>query len=332
MKIYRTKTNKYTCVADVGTDADGKRRKKRFTADSRADLRQMVTQYKAAKHIYFNSALFGDCLRRYIDARDGLVSPSTVRGYRTIERGLTDRYPALLARPVDALTDKDVQPVINALYREGRTPKTLRNWLSLINAVLIAERQTPVKPVMPAKVITDRPIPSIDEIQEMLRLMDGSRLEVPFRLALFGLRRGEICALTPDDLDERNVLHIHRSAVAQDGGSIIVKDTPKTDASNRYVQLPEALAEMLRERGFYYYSLNGLTVAYSKFCRRHGFPPYRFHDCRHFFASYCHRIGVPEADILAGGGWKTSNIMRQVYRHSMARNAATDAVSRLQNL
>lgn len=327
MKIDRTKTGKYTCVVDVGTDADGKRRKKRFTADSRADLRQMVTQYKAQKRHRINSTLFSDCLRRYLEAREGILSPSTMHGYKSVQRSLESRFPAFCGVPVDRIEDKDVQNIIGALNADGYSPKTLRNWLGLINAVLTAEHQPPARVALPARVSTDRPIPSKGEITMMLCLMHRHPLEVPFRLALMGLRRGEICALTLDDLDDDDVLHIHRSAVIADDYHVEVKDSPKTDASNRYIQLPPDLADLIRAKGITSYYPNSLTISFQRFLKRYKFPPYRLHDCRHFFASYCHSIGIPEADILAGGGWKTSNVMRRVYRHSLAANKASAAIA-----
>lgn len=326
MTIKQTKSGKYTTVVDVGADQTGKRRKKRFTAASRSELKKMVAEYKAERHIYFNSALFADCLERYIDAREGLRSPATIHGYKSIQRHLLRAFPAFCGTAVDRIGDREAQGIVSALQAEGYTPKTIRNWVGLINAVLIEERQSPVKVVMPARVSTDRPIPSKGEILKILCLLHHHPLEVPFRLAIMGLRRGEICALTLEDLDG-DILHIHRAAVVDDDGFIEVKDTPKTDASNRYIQLPPDLVGLIHERGFCPYSLTQLSTAFRVFLRHYKFPPYRLHDCRHFFASYCHSIGVPEADILAGGGWKTSNVMRRVYRHSMAKNAASAAAA-----
>lgn len=327
MKIDKTKKGRYTCVVDVGADETGKRRKKRFTADSRADLRQMVTVYKAERRHYFNSNLFADCLARYIDAREGLLSPSTIHGYKSVQRSIESRFPAFCGVPVDRIQDKDVQNIVAALNKDGYAPKTLRNWVGLINAVLSEERMPPVKVTVPARVSADRPIPSKGEITMMLCLMHHHPLEIPFRLALMGLRRGEICALTLDDLDDEGVLHIHRSAVITDDYHVEIKDSPKTDASNRYIQLPKDLADQIRREGVPSYYPNSLTIAFQRFLHRYKFPPYRLHDCRHFFASYCHSIGIPEADILAGGGWKTPNVMRRVYRHALAQNAASQAAA-----
>lgn len=329
MKITQTKKG-FSAVVYIGKDASGKARSKRFTASSKADLKQMILEYQAQRRIYINSTAFGDCLERYISEREGLKSPSTIHGYRSIQRSIKTSCAAFCGLSVDRITDRDVQTVITTLQREDKSPKTMRNWIGLINAVLIAEHQPPAHVVIPARVIEDRPIPSIGEITMLLCLMHGHKLEIPFRLALMGLRRGEICALTLTDLSDDNVLHIHRAAVIGDDGLIEVKNSPKTETSNRFVRLPDHLADQIRKEGrFTPYTLKGLSRAYTEFLKKYQFPPYRFHDCRHFFASYCHSIGVPEADILAGGGWKTSNVMKAVYRHAMAENRASAATANL---
>ena len=48
---------------------------------------------------------------------------------------------------------------------------------------------------------------------------------------------------------------------------------------------------------------------------------------RHYFASKLSSMGVPEADILALGGWETDNIMKSVYRHSMMKDKQKSEIS-----
>jgi integrase len=164
----------------------------------------------------------------------------------------------------------------------------------------------------------------------LLCLLHNHPLEIPFHLAILGLRRGEICALELSDLSDDDILHVHKSRVPIYGGGTKVNLSAKTDTSNRFVAIPHDIAEKIRGQGYVTnYSTNGLTGALRKYLRKYKFPPYRLHDCRHFFASYCHAHGVPEADILAGGGWKTANVMRSVYRHSMAKNKAGAAIMSL---
>lgn len=44
---------------------------------------------------------------------------------------------------------------------------------------------------------------------------------------------------------------------------------------------------------------------------------YRFHDLRHYYASTAHYLGIPDAYIMANGGWKTDSVMKRVYREAL---------------
>ena len=331
MKITKTKKGLYTTVVGLGQDRSGKMRTKRFTAPSKDALLLAVASYRAedyeAEH---RPRTFEEALDAYLTARSPHRSPATIRGYKIIERGLKARYNGFIQKETIKFNDGDVQHIIDSMFRNGYSHKTIKNWVGLINSVLIAEKCQPASVIMPQKKMIDRPIPSEGEIRMMLCLLHNHPLEVPFNLAILGLRRGEICALDLSDLNRNNILYIHKAAAPVDGGGICIKDTPKTDTSNRYVKVPDWLAEKIRKQGCVSpYAYTSITRAYQMFLRKYKFPPYRLHDCRHFFASYCHEHGVPEADILAGGGWKTANVMKNIYRHSMAKNRAGAAIASL---
>lgn len=328
MKITKTKRG-YTAVVYLGQTADKKSITRRISAPDRAEVVRRASELMSEHHLATKSTVFSDATDRYISSREPHRSASTIRSYKSIARTLKSSYGAFCELKVDEITDAAVQSVVDSLKRSGHSAKTVRNWIGLINAVLIAERHRPASVTLSRRAAPDREIPTYGEIRMILCLLHGHRLEVPVKLALLGLRRGEICALSPSDLDDSGVLHVHRSKVIQDGGGHVTNSSPKTDASNRYIQLSPDLASLIRERGVTSLLPNGLTRAFSKFLRDYRFPPYRLHDCRHFFASYCHSIGIPEADILAGGGWKTPNVMKRVYRHSMAQNAASAAISKI---
>lgn len=330
MKITVTKKGKYSTVVYLGRDLSGKPVTKRITADSRAKLTAAVSEALSNSRILSDSHLFRDALERYIVTREASRSVSTIRGYKTIQKTLSSKFAPFCSLSVTSVTSQKVQGVINQLLKEGYSVKTIRNWAGLINSVLIESGCTPANVMIPKAPVIDRPIYSEGEIKMILCLLHGDPLEVPFQLATLGLRRGEICALELSDLSEDDIIHIHKSKVPVYGGGTQVNMTAKTDTSNRYVQLPHDLAETIRRQGKVCpYSPNGLNAALRKFLAKYKFPPYRLHDCRHFFASYCHAHGVPEADILAGGGWKTASVMRSVYRHSMAKNRASAAVASL---
>ena len=330
MKITRTKRGKYTTVVHIGQDLTGKPVKKRFTASSSEELKQAVRDFQSRNRVIRESHLFRDALERYISIREPYKSPSTIRAYKSIQTLLTSKFAPFCSASASSVTDKSAQQIIDTLKLEGYAPKTIKNITGLINSVLIAEGLQPVRIQTPRIPLSDREIYTQGEVKMILCLIHGHKLEVPFQLAILGLRRGEICALDLSDLDRNDVLHVHKSIVAISGGGFQVNQMPKTDTSNRYIQLPHHLAEQIRKQGCVSpYKLSSITVAYRDFLAKYKFPPYRLHDCRHFFASYCHACGVVEADILAAGGWKTPNIMRSVYRHSMAQNKASSAVTNL---
>ena len=44
---------------------------------------------------------------------------------------------------------------------------------------------------------------------------------------------------------------------------------------------------------------------------------------RHYCASYLHSQGIPDAYIMARGGWATPHVMNKVYRHAMKDKIST---------
>ena len=51
-------------------------------------------------------------------------------------------------------------------------------------------------------------------------------------------------------------------------------------------------------------------------------PPYCFHSLRHYNASFLHSQGIPDAYIMARGGWASPHVMQRVYRHALQDKVA----------
>ena len=251
--------------------------------------------------------------KEYIKNRTSVISPATIRTYNIKLSQLSVNFKH---KNIYDITGEDVQKEINN-FSVDHAPKTAKTLHGFIASVLYAYRPNfTLRTKLPQRIVKSEYEPSEDDIRRILEHVKGTRYSVPFQLAVMGCRRGEICALDISDLAGNN-LTIHRSKVYLDG-KWIVKETPKTDASNRTLPLPKSLVKEIMKQGTIY---DGYPAALLKALNRAqdalGIERFKFHALRAYFASYAHSLGIPDADILAIGGWETDNVMKRIYRKSM---------------
>ena len=251
--------------------------------------------------------------RKYLDSRSNVVSPNTIRTYEIKLNQLSTQFRSMDINKIDNDT---VQKEINN-FAADHAPKTVKTLHGYISSVLGAYRPNlRLKTKLPQAIKKDEYTPSSEDIRRIIKETEGTHFHVAFQLGVLSCRRGEICACTIEDL-KGNDLWIHRN-LSHDGTQWIVKESPKTDASNRIIHLPESLANEIREQGFIFDGHpNALNKAIHRIQKRLGIPEFKFHLLRSYFASYAHSIGISEADILSMGGWSTPHVMRSVYRKSM---------------
>ena len=255
-----------------------------------------------------------DAVQKYIDDRAETCSPATLRGYRSIEKTLRAKYPALCQKRLVAVTDKDIQSIIN-----GMSKKTAKNYLGLIQPA--AGRKFNVS--LPSGRAKEMQVPTDLEVLGLLEIFRDTEVEIPILLGAYGgLRRGEICALTMSDFDGDYVI-ISKDKVMDEFGCWIIKP-PKTETSNRIVLLPHSIVSLIRSRGrITELDPHQLSLKFQKKQMSLGIdPPYCFHSLRHYNASYLHSQGIPDAYIMARGGWATPNVMQRVYRHALSDKVA----------
>ena len=147
---------------------------------------------------------------RYIETKDAVLSPSTIRGYRQVKDNLMDGIALIKIRD---LTQEKVQRWVNALARE-KSPKTVSNAHGLLSAVLKEYRPAmALRTTLPQKVKPDIRIPSEAELKAIFAAAKGTKYELPIVLAAWlGLRQSEILGLTWDCLDN-DTLHIRQAIV-----------------------------------------------------------------------------------------------------------------------
>jgi len=323
MKITRTKSGKYsTLVAIPGID--GKRHYKRFTARSKAEVRNLADDYLNAHKVAVESMAFSAAAERFLSRSAQTLSPSTIRGYKSYLRSLQEEHAVFCARQIDRITKSDLQNIILTMSAAGKSPKTIKNWIGFISTVMSSEgiRIPPLQ--MPKQVPHEIRVPSEDLVKQVAQTAAGTRYEVPFALAVFGLRCGEVCAVTAEDLDG-DILHVRR-AIALDGNGKLHVKPPKSRAGDRFIPIPHRIADLIRDQG----RATDMTPkawsdAFPDLLRRAGIPEdqrFRLHDCRHFFVSYCHDVlKLSDAEIIKMSGHETDSVMKRVYRHAITDHA-----------
>ena len=281
-----------------------------FTDPDRKTVMRQASAFAAECRENVQNPTLIKCLEDFITERSESLSPSTVRGYASIARTIKARNPAIAQKRVITVTNRDVQELIKKL----KTPKTQRNYVNLLR--MATGRKFSVK--FRNKQSKEIAVPSELEVQGLIAIFRKTELEIPVMLGAYaGLRRGEISALTIQDLDG-DFIHINKDMVLDDNKTWIVKE-PKTPSSNRTVLLPAPVADRIRQKGYItHLTPNNITKRFIKRQKALGVEPhYTFHSLRHFFASYLHAQNIPDAYVLKAGGWATPHVMQKVYRHAL---------------
>lgn len=302
-----------------GKDADGKNIYKSFTADTKREAEFMAAQYlteKVNRKKKRSDEVFGDALKKYIATKEAVLSPSTIRGYRNIERMLSKDFPHFCNLKKSEIEQDHIQNVISEISKT-KSPKTVRNYHGLISAVMGDDMV--LKTTMPQKIQPDLYIPTDEEIKSLLKAVKDTELEIPVLLGAFGMmRRGEICALDAKKDIKGTTIHVHHSLVLGSDKEWHLK-APKTESSDRYIEVPQFIIDKIKKKGrITDLNPHSISIMFQRVLDKNGIPHFRFHDLRHYSASIRHALGIPDAYIMADGGWSSDKVLKAVYRHAMS--------------
>lgn len=307
--------------------SDGKYIYKSFTAPTRKEAEYAAAQYLAGEREKARPGAMtvGEAIDRYIDARSAVLSPSTICAYRKIRK---NNLSSIMGVRLDQLSPEDVQKAVN-VEAMAHSPKTVRNQYALLTAALAvyAPGFAPAAH-LPQKTRTEIEIPDAAAMRAIIEDVRGTRMELPVLLAAaMGLRRSEICALTPADYDG-HTLTISKAAVLGDDGAIHIK-APKSYAGARVLAVPDVVADAIQRHPLPVGMTPGaLTHAWEVVATRHGLK-LRFHALRHYYASTLLSIGVPDKYAMERMGHATPTMLKAVYQHTQTdrQKGINDAIN-----
>lgn len=180
------------------------------------------------------SITFGTALDAYIQNREVVLSPATIREYKRVRKD----HELLENKKLYNITQDDIQNHIN-VFSVQHSPKSVRNNHGLISAVMkMYKPNFSLNTVLPQRKRPKLYIPTDSDIIKVMDTAKGTEMEVPILLAAFGpMRRGEICALRSEDV-EGNRVHVCRNMVEDQHKEWVIK-SPKSYAGDRYIDFPE---------------------------------------------------------------------------------------------
>lgn len=326
MKAYKIKSGKWQCrpVDHYEYDSSGKRTRTVFACITRDTKDECLEagyafrrDHKIKKEI--KPLTFSAALQKYIDLKAPVLSPTTLAGYYSLKK---TAYKSLDDLILDDITPIVLQAWVSE-YSIKHKPKTVRNAHGLVISVLGTFRPDVRYDVkLPQKNPPQLYTPTDADIKKLLDYCAGTELEKAVLLAALGtLRRGEVFALTYDDISGDTV-SVNKSKVKDRNNKWVIKP-PKTPDSVRSVVLPHsAIVRIIRNpdpSGFVIASdprkIDADFVDALDDC---GLPHFRFHDLRAYAASVRHALGIPDQYIMADGGWKSDVVLKQIYRRTMA--------------
>lgn len=255
----------------------------------------------------------------YIDGRENILSPATIRAYRTIRYS---RLQSAMSLPIKSATKAQWQTAINLDTKDGISPKTVRNAWGLVASILRAN-EIPVPDVrLPQQMPNEHPYLTPEQVATFMWAIRGHWVELPALLGLHSLRRSEICGLTWQDIDlVHRSIKVRRALVFAGHGEWVTKNRTKTANSTREIpilidRLADLLAEQKRPNGqVVKCHPSAIHKAVNRICSANRLPLIGTHGLRHSFASLCKSVGVPEETTMLLGGWSDYQTMRKRYTH-----------------
>lgn len=373
--------------AYTARDVLGKRRK--VTASTEREVLRRLAEAKRKQAAGVDSRgerqSIGEWLERWLELVERENAASTHENYCTMVR--THVIPHIgKVRPLSALTVDHVDDLLvqllatpranlskqQKLDKEAKRPvptlshRTVSYALSLLVASLnvakerhyltinVAAQATMPQQTKRAKRLIKRERFTKVQAEKLLAAIANHRNEALYRLMLsLGLRRGEALALLRDDIDlDRGLLHVRASLKRVNHK--LIRDTTKTEGSERTYQLGPVLTAMMRahlarideerdkipgwqDHGYIFPSTVGtpieprnLLTQYKSFLRKAELPEtFRIHDLRHACAVFLISQGEHPRVIMGILGHTKIATTMDIYGDMLdeVQSAATDKIA-----
>lgn len=317
--------------------------------------KEVKEKLSAAKHDLFAADTIPNCEKRFSEVLSLWLQTNRIR----LKGGSEQRYDYLIQTHIlpelGGLKLSQISaPIVNTFLMSkltngridghgGLSPSYVSSIMIIVNSAIsfaVAEQMCPPlrTPIYkPQKEKQELEILSY-EAQSAIELfvcenLSGTNVGVLISLYT-GLRIGEICALSWDDVDLiEGIIHVRHTIARVKSKDAVTKtmlviEEPKTKASKRDIPIPSVLLPILTKYkgiskshyvvadGSEFISPRTYEYRYHRLLEHCGVKAINYHALRHTFASRCIEVGVDVKSLSEILGHKNSSITLTTYVHS----------------
>lgn len=256
---------------------------------------------------------------KYIDEKYNTLSPSTIRGYRAVQK---HRFQEVMETPMDEIMLLNWQEIANK-EALSCSAKYLDNAYSFLQTVVKYNTKQSLPDItLPAIKPANTSFLMPEEVLKFVDAVKDTKIAVPALLALSSMRISEITALDWKDIPPNpDFIRTNGAVVRDEVNGWAKKSTNKNETSTRNVpilipELKEAIEKSRKPSGpVIGVKQDTLRQNVHRICKQEGITDVTIHGLRHSFASLAYHLGLPEKVTQEIGGWKDSGTMHRIYTH-----------------
>ncbi|MCM1225293.1 MAG: site-specific integrase, partial [Lachnospiraceae bacterium] len=253
-KYKKRPDGRYATTVMVGYKPNGKPNNIFLSAKTEKELRNKVVELKMKMKSGEMVKQSDTLLKDYADSWMETYKASAGINTRAMYNNAVNKHikPELGHLPLNKIVRSDIQKLINDNQEHPRTCEIIKmTMVQILNSAIedkLLHENVARKVTLPKRHKAEKR--ALTELEkEAIKKADFTMQEKSFVLLLFyfGLRRGEVLALTRSDIDfKKKTLTVNKTVVF-DVNNPVIKNGAKSDAGNRILPIPESAEPFLRE-------------------------------------------------------------------------------------